>query len=307
MDIQRRSFLSAAAAALPVIAAAQTGAQSKSRPQLGVIADASSAANIDKSLAKVKQFGLSACQAHVGAVPSLDLAGPIKAAMAKYNIEITAAMTLGPGNIEWNFYGGPRTCGLVPLSLRAKRVDALKRASDLAKLCGIGAVHTHCGFIPEDPNDPLYGQTVKAIHEVSSHCGANGQIFLMETGQESPVTLLRAITDVGLDSTKVNLDVANLILYGKGEPVGALDVIGKHVRGMHAKDGLYPTNGKELGKEVAIGKGRVDFPNVFRKLKELNYTGPVTIEREIDGPQQSADIQASKKYLEGLIRQYYGA
>ena len=114
--------------------------------------------------------------------------------------------------------------------------------------------------------------------------------------------MLRAIEDTGLDNVFVNLDTANLILYGKGEPVGALEVIGKYVRGLHAKDGLYPTDPKKLGQEVPIGQGRVNFQEVMRRLHQLSYTGPITIEREISGPQQGADIRASKAYLDSPYR-----
>ena len=127
----------------------------------------------------------------------------------------------------------------------------------------------------------------------------------METGQESPITLLRAIEDTHLDNIGVNLDTANLILYGKGEPVGALDVVGKYVHGLHAKDGLYPTDPKKLGEEVPIGQGRVNFPEVIRKLHQLSYTGPITIERETSGAQQEADIRASITFLERLIASSY--
>jgi L-ribulose-5-phosphate 3-epimerase len=127
----------------------------------------------------------------------------------------------------------------------------------------------------------------------------------METGQETPVTLLRAIQDTGLDNVGVNLDTANLILYGKGDPVAALDVVGQYVRGLHAKDGLYPTGPKELGQEVAIGQGKVDFPEVVRKLHKLQYTGPITIEREISGARQQEDIRASVSYLQRLIDSIY--
>jgi L-ribulose-5-phosphate 3-epimerase len=118
--------------------------------------------------------------------------------------------------------------------------------------------------------------------------------------------LLRTIRDVGLDNLGVNLDTANLILYGKGNPVDALDVIGKYVRGLHAKDGMFPTDPDHLGEEVAIGRGKVDFPALIRRLKQLNYDGPITIEREIEGPQQTEDIFKSKQYLEKLIREMYG-
>jgi sugar phosphate isomerase/epimerase len=304
MSVQnnRRLFLKTAVSA--VAAAPFYGAQAAGKPRLGVVTTVAGKDSPDQAIAKVKAFGLTCCQVHVGMAPE-SLAGPLKAALAKYQIEATAVMTLGPGKMIWNFYQGPLTIGIVPPETRAARMDALKRASDLAKMCGIHAVHTHCGFIPENPNEPLYSDAVKAIHEVASHCKANGQNFLMETGQESPVTLLRAITDCDLDNIGVNLDTANLILYGKGDPVAALDVIGSYVRGLHAKDGLYPTDPKNLGKEVAIGKGKVDFPEVMRKLHHLHYAGPITIEREISGPRQEEDIRASVAFLQRLIDSTY--
>jgi L-ribulose-5-phosphate 3-epimerase len=205
--------------------------------------------------------------------------------------------------LVYDFYRGPETIGIIPRKYRRARIEQLKQASNFAKRLGIPAIHTHCGFIPEDPNDPLYKEAVEAIRETVSHIKSNGQIFLFETGQETPITLLRAIEDVGLDNQRVNLDTANLILYGKGNPVDALDVLGKYVAGLHAKDGLFPTDPKQLGKEVPIGEGKANFPTLIKRLKELNYAGPVTIEREISGPKQMEDIQKSKAYLEHLMGQ----
>lgn len=299
----RRVFLKTGLAAFAV-RAVPLGAESDAvKPRLGVTVNG--LPSPDEAIARVKAFGLTCCQVAVGMSPT-SLAAPLKEALAKYHVEATAAMTLGPGKMVWDFYQGPLTIGLVPPQTRATRIDALKRASDLAKLCDIKAVHTHCGFIPENPNEPLYSDTVKAITEAAGHCKANGQTFLMETGQETPVTLLRAIRDTGLDNIGVNLDTANLILYGKGDPVAALDVVGKYVRGLHAKDGLYPTDPKNLGQEVAIGKGKVDFPEVMRKLHLLQYSGPITIEREISGAKQEEDIRASITYLQGLIDKTWG-
>jgi len=300
--LHRRGFLETTIAAAAAIL--QQARAASTRPRLGVTISVVGKSTPAEAIAKVHAFGLPTCQVHVGMAPA-SLAGPLKEALAKYRVEATAVMTLGPGRMVWDFYDGPRTIGIVPPETRTARMDALKRASDLGKTCGIRAVHTHCGFIPETPNDSLYSETVEAIRNVASHCRANGQIFLMETGQESPITLLRAIEDTHLDNVGVNLDTANLILYGKGEPVGALDVVGKHVRGLHAKDGLYPTDPKKLGEEVPIGRGRVNFPEVIRKLHQLSYAGPITIERETSGAQQEADIRASITFLERLIASSY--
>jgi sugar phosphate isomerase/epimerase len=225
----------------------------------------------------------------------------LKAAMDKYSIEVTAINTSGGPPNSYTFYEGPATIGVVPPKYRQQRIDNYKRASDFAKRLGVLALHSHFGFIPEDPNDPNYQGVVGALRNVAEHVKGNGQIVLMETGQETPITMLRAITDTHVDNMFVNLDCANLILYGKGNPLDALDVVGHLVRGTHAKDGLFPTNPKELGREVPIGEGKANFPKLIPRLHELGYTGPLTIEREISGPQQLEDIKREKVYLEKLV------
>jgi sugar phosphate isomerase/epimerase len=229
------------------------------------------------------------------------LAKGLRRALEKYRIEATSLVVGGPGKEVWDFYQGPLTIGLVPRETREARIAHIKRASDFAKQCEIPAVQTHCGFIPENPNDVLYKETVAAMREVASYCKRNGQNFRYETGQETPITLVRAIQDVGLDNQGVNFDLANLILYGKANPVDAIELLGPYVQGIHAKDGLWPTDPKELGKEVPIGRGKVDFARILGRLTQLKYGGAVTIEREITGPQQAEDVRAAKAYLEKLI------
>lgn len=254
----------------------------------------------DAAMAKVHDLGLPTCQVYVEEIETA-LVGRLRQALDKYQIEATSLVVGGPGKEVWDFCEGPLTIGLVPRETRDARMAHIKKASDFAKQCGIEAVQTHCGFIPENPNDPLYKETVAAVREVAGYCKRNGQNLRYETGQETPITLVRTIQDVGLDNQGVNFDLANLILYGKANPVDAIELLGPYVQGIHAKDGLWPTNPKELGKEVPIGKGKVDFPRIIVRLKELNYRGAVTIEREISGPQQVEDVRAAKAYLEKLI------
>jgi sugar phosphate isomerase/epimerase len=254
----------------------------------------------DAAMAKVHDLGLPTCQVYAEEF-ELEQAGRLQEALDKHGIEATSLVVGGPGKEVWDFYAGPLTIGLVPRETRAARLAHIKKASDFAKKCGISAVQTHCGFIPENPNDELYKETVTAMREVAAYCKRNSQNFRYETGQETPITLVRAIQDVGLDNQGVNFDLANLILYGKANPVDAIELLGPYVQGIHAKDGLWPVNPKELGEEVPIGKGKVDFPRIIDRLKALDYRGAVTIEREISGAQQMEDVRASKAYLEKLI------
>ena len=255
----------------------------------------------EKDLARVRELGFSTCQLSVGDY-SKDHARRVEAALKKYSLRPTSLICMGPGNYVWNFYEGPKTIGLVPREQRAERAARLREGTDFCREAGIPAVHAHFGFIPEDPNDALYGEFIDAMKGVAGYARERGIEVRFETGQETPVTLLRAIEDIGTDNLGINYDTANLILYGKANPVDGLDVVGAQVRSLHAKDGFYPTNPKELGREVPIGEGKVDFPRLIRKLKDIDFKGHITIEREISGPKQTEDILKSKKFLEELIK-----
>jgi len=253
-----------------------------------------------QALAKVHELGIPSAQIYVEEFfPGL--AGKLRAALDSFQIEATSVVVGGPGREVWNFYEGPQTIGLVPRATRDVRAAHIREASDFAKECGIAAVQTHCGFLPEDPNEAAYKETVAVLRVLANYCRANGQNFRYETGQETPITLVRTIQDVAADNQGVNFDLANLILYGKANPEDAIEILAPYIQGIHAKDGLWPTNPKELGQEVPIGKGKVDFARIIARLKELQYGGAVTIEREISGAQQMEDVRAAKIFLEKLI------
>lgn len=306
--MDRRTFLSTAAAA--AISSGLHPLRSFADPQkptlkpmaLGLIISPYGAP--EATIKRVRDMGFSNCflslDGYIGKFMP-DAANQIGGLLAQYDLIATTVEVVGPEPLEWNFTQGPSTIGLVPPKTRAARIDALKQASDFAKLLGVSQVQTHCGFIPENPADALYSGSVEAIRTLAQHCHGNGQYFLMETGQETPTTMSRVIRDVNMSNLGVGLDTANLILYGKASPVDAVDILGPHVRSVHAKDGKWPTDPSKLGDEVLIGQGLVDFKRVFRKLHEFGYTGAITIERETSGPQQIEDVKNEKLYLQRIL------
>jgi sugar phosphate isomerase/epimerase len=240
----------------------------------------------------VAEFGVRCCQVVSWdmSLCRLELAKKSKKAAADAGVRVSAFWAGVPGPAAWNFTQGPLTLGLVPPEFRWARMEALKRWADFAVELGAPAIVTHCGFLPENLTDPDFGAVAVAIRDVAAHCKKLGIGFWFETGQETPVTLLRYIDEIGLDNLGINLDPANLLMYGRGNPIDALDVFGKHVRCVHAKDGHCPTNSKQLGHEVRVGTGAVRFPEFIRKLHDVGYKGDLVIEREIHGEQQRVDI-----------------
>jgi sugar phosphate isomerase/epimerase len=306
--MDRRAFLSAATAAAvasgldPLLSFADTEKPKLKTMALGLVISPYRASRA--TIKRVRDMGFSNCflslDDYIGKFTP-DAAKQIGDLLAEYDLVATAVEVVGPAPLVWDFLQGPSTIGLVPPTTRSVRIDALRQASDFARLLGITQVQTHCGFIPENPGDALYPGVVEAVRTVAQHCQGNGQYLLMETGQETPTTMSRAIRDVNMPNLGVGLDTANLILYGKANPVDAAEILGPHVRSVHAKDGKWPTDPSNLGEEVLIGQGRVDFKKVFTKLRKVGYTGPITIERETSGPQQIEDVKNEKIYLQRIL------
>src|SRR5213082_4146863 len=134
----------------------------------------------DASMAKVRDLGLPTSQVFVDEL-EMELVGKLRQALEKHQIEATSLVVGGPGREVWDFYEGPLTIGVVPRETRAARIARMKQGSDFAKACGIPAVQSHAGFIPENPNDPVYQETVAAMREVVEYCRRNGQQFRYET------------------------------------------------------------------------------------------------------------------------------
>jgi len=217
-------------------------------------------------------------------------------------IALTSLWAGWPGPKAWNFTEGPETLGLVPEAYREERVASLKKGLAFADVLDIQDVVTHIGFIPENPSSEAYKGFIACMQELIAFCRAHDMHFGFETGQETPITLLRTIQDLGDEGDLwINLDPANLLMYGKANPVDAVGIYGRYIRSVHVKDGCYPTDGASLGVETPIGEGMVHFEKLIPALKAQGFEGPYIIEREISGPEQMRDIALAREKILSLL------
>ncbi len=193
------------------------------------------------------------------------------------------------------------TVGLVPPDLRNERLELTKKLSDFGCEVGIKRFALHVGCVPENPDHPDYMPIVRMLRRAAGHCRFNGQQLCFETGQEPADVLLRLIADVKESNVKVNFDPANMVLYGSGDPIAALGKLAAHVVTVHCKDGKSPAEPGKLGMEVPLGQGEVGFERFIAKLREIGYEGPLTIEREITGDQQIADVRQGIELLRRIV------
>jgi sugar phosphate isomerase/epimerase len=224
--------------------------------------------------------------------------GELEKAIADSGIRVTSVAAVYVGENYADVEAVRETVGLLPEATRAGRIADTKRCADFAHEVGAPNVSSHIGYVPEDRADPTYGALVGAVQEICDYLQRRRMNFCLETGQESAGGLRQFIADVSRENLKVNFDPANMIAYGTGDPVEALEVLAEFLRGVHVKDASWPEGEGQLGEEKRLGEGEVGIERFLAKLKQIGYEGPLTIEREIPGEQQMEDFLSAKKLLE---------
>jgi len=270
----------------------------EARMPLGVFASAG--AGLGASIDRVLSLGVTTVQTHVPPPQdrTRERAEEIARRFADAGIRVTLVFCGFPGESYASIPIVRESVGLVPLATRADRVQQTKQTADFAAWMGAPGIGIHVGFIPEDWDSPEFADVCEVIADVADYCARRGLTMNLETGQETADTLLRVIQTVDKPNLAVNFDPANMIMYGSGEPLEALRKVGAHVKSCHCKDATWSDKpGEEWGLEVPLGKGDVNIERFVATLNELGYEGPLTIEREISGEQQIADIKAGIELL----------
>ncbi len=261
-------------------------------------------AGLGVDLAVAKELNIPTIQIHAPHAGNRDAAAAdeLKKRLDVYGITATAVF----GGFEGESYADIptviETVGLVPPATRASRLAEMKEISDFAKHLNCDVIALHLGFVPHDRSIELYKQTVDVTRELCEYAAKNGQSLHLETGQETASGLVDFIDDTKCDNLFVNFDPANMILYGTGEPIEALETLGDRVRSVHFKDGRWAKSpGEEWGEEVRLGDGDVDIQKYVETLKAIGYNGPLTIEREI--PQEPERQKSEIGHAVSLIEQ----
>ena len=270
--------------------------------QIGDFTSVGAGLGLDLDLAG--KMGLPTIQLHTPPIGQRDQASADKilATLAPYGISITAVF----GGFEGESYATiptvVETVGLMPAETRQTRLEEMFEISEFAKMIGCDVIALHLGFVPHDTNDPAYQEIVAVTQQLCQHAANNGQAVHLETGQETADGLVTFINDTKCENLFVNFDPANMILYGAGEPIEAVEKIGSLIKSVHCKDAKWAANpGQEWGVETKLGDGDVGMKRFLKTLQKIGYTGPLTIEREI--PQTPEKQQAEIGHAVDLLKQ----
>lgn len=226
--------------------------------------------------------------------------GMPKAAL-QAGLRMTGAMLGFPGED----YTTPQTIqksgGFGDPALRPERLQRLQWALDRTLALGLTDLMLHAGFIPE-PKDPDRKPFLATLAKVSDLARAKGVTVGFETGQETADLLKLTLDELKAPNLRVNFDPANMILYDKGDPLRAVEILGPYIRSVHVKDANRTKVPGTWGEEVPLGQGQVNIKQFVKTLKKVGFRGALCIEREVGTQEQRvADIAHGIRYLKECL------
>lgn len=207
--------------------------------------------------------------------------------LADAGIEVLSGMASMRGEDYTTLESIERTGGVRPDEHWAANLATTAAVARVAADLGLGLVTYHAGFMPDRADDPERAKLIQRIRELSDLFSAHEVEVALETGQETAANLLSVLDELARPDLGVNFDPANMLLYGKGDPVEAITALGPHVRQIHIKDAHPSPAPGAWGSEMVVGEGSVDWPRFLELARGLGVD--LVIERE-HGDQRVADV-----------------
>jgi L-ribulose-5-phosphate 3-epimerase len=194
-----------------------------------------------------------------------------------------------------------RTGGIAPDSTWEQNLKNILATAKRAAELGLRLVTLHAGFLPTDESNPAFSKMLGRLTTVTEIFAKEKIHLALETGQESAPALAALLTKLNHPNLVVNLDPANMILYGRGDPIEAIRILRPWIWQIHIKDAKRTIAPGTWGEEVIVGTGDVDWKSFFATLKKINFDGNFVIEREA-GNQRAADICKAREVMLNIHR-----
>jgi sugar phosphate isomerase/epimerase len=167
--------------------------------------------------------------------------------------------------------------------------DDIRAKFDYAKRAGISII------VAGDPAPTTLPRLEKFVKEydirvaIHNH-GPEDKVF------PSPLDVLKAVKNM---DTRMGccIDIGHAVRAGT-DIVEAIHAVGPRLFNMHAKD-LTDFHNKD--SQVAVGKGKLPFREIFEALIKTGYKGFIDLEYEIHGDDPMPGVTESFAYMRGVL------
>lgn len=180
-----------------------------------------------------------------------------------------------------------------------RRIDATKKAMEMAYQLGCNVVCNHIGVIPESAESDPWQTMVQAMTDLGNYSHKAGAWLAAKTGSEEGSRMKAFLDMLPLGAVGVDFDPGSLIINSFSAS-DSMEALGDRVLMFRARDAVRDL-ALGRGLEVQLGRGSIDLPHLLSVLEEHQYRGYVTVDRETDGD-PITECREALEYLQNVFR-----
>ena len=177
------------------------------------------------------------------------------------------------------------------------RVAACKRVMEFAWQLGTRVVAARIGKVPADRKSKAYQILFDVLSDLARYGNQIGATLAITPTHDAPQALVELLTAVKAGPLGIDFDPAVFIMSGHN-PADALRLLHSSVIHFTARDADRDVDAG--GREVAVGRGEVDWRELMILLDEIGYSGRTTVIRS-QGDDRAGDVVRAVQYLKNVF------
>jgi len=154
------------------------------------------------------------------------------------------------------------------------RLEQIRQTMALAFELGPRIVIIQAGSVPEKEDDPRFPAMKESLEALGRHGDRTGVVVALDTGLDSPATLVAFLNRLDVGSLAVNYNPANLVISGH-DPHEAIRAFQKRIVHADAQDARRISPNRMA--TVPLGHGDLDWMQLLANFEEIEYRGALTV------------------------------
>jgi sugar phosphate isomerase/epimerase len=178
-----------------------------------------------------------------------------------------------------------------------RRMAALQSAMQFASLLRCRLLTVSAMRAPAEADSREAQRIEDVLNELARLGNHIGVTLNLTPVGDSPSDLISLLSKVKQGPIAVDFDPAGCVRSGR-DPVNDLREYATWIGHVHVRDAIHGRDGD--GKETAVGRGEVDWPELLALLQEIGYRGWLTA-RRTEGDDPAGDVTRALEYVQRVV------
>jgi sugar phosphate isomerase/epimerase len=194
-------------------------------------------------------------------------------------------------------------------AIRTQDIAHITRAVQRADYLGTTQLRT-MGYKKGDAGTDWFAIAIEMYTAMTELAGAGNKILILENPPNATsavytaLEVLQALQEVNSPNFRLNFDPGNFGAHGE-VGIDLFETFKDYITNVHVKDIREPGN-KDTNRETRpafciAGDGKCEYPEIFKRLREMNYSGCITAEPHLLHSEQF-HVSGRENYIEAVNR-----